>query len=257
MRRRDFVVKNAVATGLGNNLVSLLAALMVFSTVFAVLGADRSQGQVLGIMQSSGPASTGLTFIWMPQLFARMPGGSVLAVLFFLGLSFAALSSLISMVELSTRVLRDVGLSRARALALVLGVGFALGLPSALNTEVLGNQDFVWGVALMISGAFVAVAVGRHGASRIRREILERIEGDWRLGRLWDVAITWGVPLQALALLGWWMYLSATTYAPDTWFHPFDPYSVATCVTQWGLALGVCVLVQRWRQRRRGVQPHG
>jgi len=251
MRRRDFVVKNAVATGVGNNLVSLLAALMVFSTVFAVLGAGRTQGQVLQIMQESGPASTGLTFIWMPQLFARMPGGGLLAVLFFLGLSFAALSSLISMVELSTRVLVDAGLPRRRALPLVLAGGFSLGVPSALNVDVLSNQDFVWGVGLMISGAFVALAVRRHGAERLRREVLERIDGDWRLGRVWDAAISWLVPAQAVALLGWWMYLSATAYAPSTWYDPFDPYSVATAVTQWGLGLGLCLLVQRWRRRRQ------
>jgi NSS family neurotransmitter:Na+ symporter len=251
MRRRDFVVKNAVATGVGNNLVSLLAALMVFSTVFAVLGTGRSQAQVLEIMQESGPASTGLTFIWMPQLFARMPGGAVLAVLFFLGLSFAALSSLISMVELSIRVLSDAGLPRRRALPLVLGVGFALGVPSALNVDVLGNQDFVWGVGLMISGAFVAWAVRRQGAQRLRRDILERIDNDWRLGRVWDAAITWLVPAQAIALLAWWMYLSVTAYAPTTWFDPLDSYSVATCFTQWGIGLALCLLVARWRRRGR------
>jgi len=251
MRRQDFVVKNAVATGVGNNLVSLLAALMVFSTVFAVLGTGRSQAQVLEIMQESGPASTGLTFIWMPQLFARMPGGSALAVLFFLGLSFAALSSLISMVELSTRVLSDAGLPRRRALPLVLGVGFALGVPSALDVDVLSNQDFVWGVGLMISGAFVAWAVRRHGAARLRHDVLERVDDDWRVGRVWDIAIRWLVPAQAILLLGWWMYLSVTAYAPDTWFDPLDPYSVATCFAQWGLGLAACLLVERWHRRRR------
>jgi NSS family neurotransmitter:Na+ symporter len=35
------------------------------------------------------------------------------------------------------------------------------------------------------------------------------------------------------------MYLSANTYAPDTWFNPLSPYSVATVVLQWAVALGL------------------
>jgi NSS family neurotransmitter:Na+ symporter len=250
MRRRDYVVKNAIATGVGNNLVSLLAALMIFSTVFAVLGAELDRSDVLAVMKDSGPASTGLTFIWMPQLFARIAGGRWLAILFFLGLSFAAISSLISMVELAARVLVDAGLRRQHALLLVTTVGFALGVPSALDVNLLSNQDFVWGVGLIISGALVAVAAVRHGVAKLRTEVLAKVTGDWRLGRGWDFMIAVLVPLQALALLGWWMYLSATAYAKDSWYDPLDPYSVASCVTQWSLGLVICVAVARMLVRR-------
>ncbi len=250
MRRQDFVVRNAVATGVGNNLVSLMAAVMVFSTVFAVLGPGMSQREVLEVMRASGPASTGLTFIWMPQLFARMEAGSLMATLFFLGLTFAALSSLLAMIELATRVLVDVGVPRRRAIPLVTGGGFLLGLPSALNVDFLGNQDFVWGVALMISGLFIAVAIRKNGAERMRREVLDDVPGDWRLGRGWQTLISWVVPVQAILLLGWWLWLSATAYAPDTWFDPFDPYSVATCGLQWGAGLVLCLLTGQWLARR-------
>ena len=78
-----------------------MAAIMIFSTVFSILGneMDMSQSEILEIMKTSGPAATGLTFIWMPQLFAKMALGKPLAILFFLGLSFAGFSSLISMLE--------------------------------------------------------------------------------------------------------------------------------------------------------------
>ncbi|NBC18934.1 MAG: sodium-dependent transporter, partial [Bacteroidetes bacterium] len=80
MQQRHGVVQNAFITGIGNNLVSILAAVTIFGTVFAVLGAQLSEAEVLQVMQTSGPASTGLTFIWMPQLFAEIPGGSLLAI---------------------------------------------------------------------------------------------------------------------------------------------------------------------------------
>ena len=246
MQRRHGIVKNAFITGIGNNCVSMLAAIMVFGTVFAVLGAEMSHPEVLAVMRDSGPASTGLTFIWMPQLFARMPFGTLVAILFFLGLSFAAFSSLISMIELATRVVVDLGVSRNAAVGGVGLVGFTLGIPSALSLEVLGNQDFVWGVGLMISGAFVAFAVIRYGVTRFRAIAVEGSPGDWHATRAWDLLIGLLVPLQAAILLIWWLYQSAAVYAPDSWYNPLEPYSVMTCLVQWGTALAALLLLNRW-----------
>src|SRR5690625_3529455 len=90
MQRRHGVVKNAIMTGLGNNVVSLMAATIVFGTVFAILGGEMSQGEGLAVVKTSGAASTGLTFIWVPQLFAQMAFGGVLAMLFFLEIGRAS-----------------------------------------------------------------------------------------------------------------------------------------------------------------------
>jgi len=254
MRSKDFIVKNAIATGVCNNVVSLAAATMIFATVFSVLGADRSNAEVLAIMKESGPASTGLTFIWMPQLFAEMPGGVAFVILFFLGLSFAALSSLISMIELVVRNLVDFGMTRNRALIAVIAVGFLLGLPSALNVTFLSNQDFVWGVALMISGICIAGAVIKYGPSRMISQVLDSVPGDLRLGWGWQRTIAVLIPLQGVILLSWWTYLSVTSYAADDWYDPLATYSIASCLVQWGLALGVGIVfgpkMVRWLARQ-------
>lgn len=247
MRKEHGVVKNAVLTGVGNNIVSLLAAMMIFGTAFAVLGAQMAQSEVLDVMRTSGPAGTGLTFIWMPQLFAEMPLGRPLAVLFFLALSFAALSSLISMVELVSRSLVDFGISRKKA---VLGValgGFLLGAPSAISLDVFVNQDFVWGVGLMVSGAFVAFAVLRYGAASLRRELIG--PDDWQLGPGWDRMIRFVIPTLAIVLLGWWLTLAATDYAED-WWNPLELYSIATVLVQWAIALAVLLAANRWMASR-------
>jgi NSS family neurotransmitter:Na+ symporter len=250
MRRSHGVVKNAFITGFANNTVSLLAAITIFGTVFAILGAEMSRPEVLAVMRDSGPASTGLTFIWMPQLFAKMPMGTTVAVLFFLGLTFAAISSLISMIELATRTLVDMGISRSRAVLAVAGAGLLLGVPSAMSLDFLSNQDFVWGVALMISGAFVAFAVISHGIERFRADVVDATPGDWKGGRTWGLLIGRAVPVQAAVLLVWWLYLSTTTYAPDTWYDPLDPFSVATCLVQWLAVAGVLLWLNRWLVRR-------
>jgi neurotransmitter:Na+ symporter, NSS family len=247
MRREHGVVRNAFLTGIGNNTVSLLAGIMIFGTVFAILGAEMARPDVLEVMRTSGPAGTGLTFIWMPQLFAEMPMGRVLAVLFFLALSFAALSSLISMVELASRVLVDFGITRPRAVMSVAVVGFGVGVPSAVNLEFFANQDFVWGVALMLSGAFVAFAVIRFGAAQLRRDF--DTPSDWRIGAGWDGIMRYLVPLQAIILLAWWLWLAATDFA-TRWYDPFEPYSVMTVMVQWAIVLVVFVGFNRWMAAR-------
>lgn len=257
MRPEHGVVRNGILTGVGNNTVSILAATMIFGTVFAILGGQgMGSDEVLGVMRDSGPASTGLTFIWMPQLFARMPFGAPLAVLFFVALSFAAFTSLVSMIELATRALVDFGWARRRALVAVAVAGFVCGLPSALNLTFLGNQDFVWGVGLMISGAFVAFLVTRYGAARLRADVA--VPGDWRLPPLWGTALKYLVPAQALVLLAWWMWQATTAGflgEGGRWYDPLNPYSLMTCLVQWGVALAAFVALNRWMARRAGALP--
>ncbi|HKK47157.1 MAG TPA: sodium-dependent transporter [Balneolaceae bacterium] len=242
MQRKHGIFQNAFITGIGNNLVSLLAAIIIFGTVFAVLGAQMPQGQVLKVMQTSGPASTGLTFIWMPQLFAKMPIGNVFAVLFFLGLSFAAFSSLISMIELASRVLVDLGISRTQATISVGIVGFLLGLPSAIWTEFLANQDFVWGVGLLISGGLVSFAVIQYGPQKLRLGFLPDVS-DGETGKTWDVLIGKVVPIQAVVLLIWWL---STVYDPQDWYHPFEFSTLSNFLLQWGGVIVLFLVLNRW-----------
>ncbi|MDA1027904.1 MAG: sodium-dependent transporter [Bacteroidetes bacterium] len=250
MHSKHGVVKNALITGFGNNLVSLLAAITIFGTVFAVLGSELSRPEVLEVMQNSGPAATGLTFIWMPQLFARMAFGNPLAMLFFLGLSFAAFSSLISMIELTTRIFVDMGIARRNAVVAVCSVSFLMGIPSAINLTFFGNQDFVWGVALMISGAFIAFSINKYGVTAFRKDAIDGTVGDWNAGPVWDLMLKYVIPLQAVALLGWWFWLSATVYAPESWFNPLDPYSVMTLLVQWGIVIAIFKMANTWMVRR-------
>ncbi|SMO38205.1 sodium-dependent transporter [Gracilimonas mengyeensis] len=249
MRKTDDITISAFQTGIGNNMVSLLAAVIIFSTVFGTLSADMSNAEILNVMQTSGPASTGLTFIWMPQLFATMGGGNIFAILFFLGLTFAAFSSLISMIELAVKVFVDMGANRKRATMVICGAGFGFGIPSALNLTFFANQDFVWGVGLMVSGALISYAVIKYGIGKFRSELINTEERSATLGKWWEIIIKYVVPVEVVTLLGWWMYLSATSYAPDTWYNPLSPFSVMTVIVQWGLAL---FLVWFFRKRLMG-----
>lgn len=248
MRKEHDLARSAFLTAIGNNLISLLAGMLVFGTVFAVLahGMGMSRPEVLNIARDSGPASTGLTLIWMPQLFARMASGKLLACVFFFGLAVAGFTSLVAQLELLVRVLIDIGWQRRNAIFLIVVLAFVCGLPSALSVDFLSNQDFVWGVALMLSGGLVAFAVMRYGAERLRRVEILASGNDLNLGAWWDAIMKFFVPCAATVLLVWWLSLSATVYAPDDWYDPFNPSSVMTCLVQWGLAAAAFLALNRW-----------
>lgn len=258
MRSQDSVVQSAFITGIGNNIVSLIAAGLIFSTVFGTLSATQTHAEIIDIMKTSGPASTGLTFIWMPQLFEKMVGGRWLGSLFFLGLTMAAFSSLISMIALAQRVFKDVG---AKASHAAWGVGlaaFAFGIPSAVNLTIFENQDFVWGVGLMVSGAIIAFAVNRQSAKAFYDQHVH-LGGDStpkpsRLRGIWVFLIKWVIPIEVATLLIWWLTRTIFVYAPDTWYNPLDPFSLATVLGQWAIAACLLYLFRRRLEpKSRGV----
>ena len=240
MRAREDVPLNAFLIGFGNNSVSLLAGIMVLCTVFALNPA--AQGEIVG----SG--NEGLTFIWMPRLFSAMPAGGVFMTLFFLGLSFAALTSLISMIELATRVLIDSGFGRRQALLTIAGAALVLGAPSALSLEVLHNQDWVWGVGLMLSGLFFAIGARRFGLERLRREVVNADGADLRIGRWWTFLVAVVVPIEAVALMAWWLW-QARGWDPE-WLHPLRSANVGTVLFQFAVAITLLLLANRWLARR-------
>ncbi|MFQ5739752.1 MAG: sodium-dependent transporter [Acidobacteriota bacterium] len=244
MRKKEDVPLNAALIGLGNNSVSLLAAITVFSTVFAVLP-DRA----VEVIKTSGPANTGLTFIWIPQLFSRLPGGALFCAFFFLALTFAALSSLIAMIELAARILIDLKMSRRTALRVVYVVTALLGIPSALSVDFFLNQDWTWGMGLMLSGFFIALLAMRYGVDRFRSELVNSRGSDLRVGRWYNTLLKFILPVEVVALVAWW-FAQVIEADPGNWWNPFSVETVGTCVLQWALVIAIFVAANRFIAER-------
>lgn len=240
MRAKEDTALNAFVIGFGNNAMSLLAGIMVLCTVFSVM--PDAYSQVVGA------GNEGLTFIWVPQLFAQIPGGRFFMSLFFLALVFAAWTSLVAMVELVARVLMDMGIARSRAILMVGGAGFLFGIPSALKLEFFQNQDFVWGVGLMLSGFFFAFAVTRFGVTKFRETFINHEHSDLKIGAWWDWAIRF-VMVEAVVLIGWWFWQARSESVADTW-SLFRPFNVGTVVIQSAVVLVILLLVNRWLVHR-------
>jgi NSS family neurotransmitter:Na+ symporter len=106
--------------------VALMAGLMIFPIVFR-FGLDPAGG-------------TGLIFQTLPVAFAQMPGGHLVAVLFFLLLSVAAVTSMVGLVEpLVARAEERFALSRHRATLLVLAAIGALSVFSVLSYNLIAD----------------------------------------------------------------------------------------------------------------------
>jgi NSS family neurotransmitter:Na+ symporter len=104
--------------------VALIAGIVIFPLVFS-----------FGLVPTIGAE---LAFSTLPKAFAVMPGGWLFAAAFFLVLFFAALTSAISMLEVSVAAVREsVGWSRIRAAALLTGAVIVIGLPSALSYSAI------------------------------------------------------------------------------------------------------------------------
>ncbi len=234
MKKKEDISLNAALIGFGNNSVSLLAGTTIFSTVFALGSIDAMQQ-----ISQSGPANTGLTFIYLPLLFTKLTQSNLIntlfASLFFLALFFAAFTSLISMVELSTRTLIDFGIKRKKSIIIIASMGFLLGIPSALDLNFLTNQDWVWGVGLILSGAFISFSIIKYGVDKFRTEIINGYGSDVKIGKWYNFVIGILVPIQVVVLISWWLISSIGWDAE--WWNPFHFENFGTVIFQWTIIL--------------------
>lgn len=137
------IPKVAIAVSAMDTLVALLSGLAIFPIVFAY-----------GMAPAAGP---GLVFKTLPILFSQMPGGSLIAFLFFLLLVFAALTSAISLLEVVVAYYCDEQKWDRRKATLVMGlVIFLIGVPSALSNNLLKDWQLIGGRNFLDSIDFVA-----------------------------------------------------------------------------------------------------
>jgi len=242
MKKKEDIALNAALIGFGNNSISLIAGVTIFSTVFSLSSVDA-----MNQITQSGPANTGLTFIYLPVLFSKISGSEIVniffASIFFLALAFAATSSLISMVELTTRTMIDFGFKRKKAIIFVGVAGFLLGLPSALDINFFVNQDWVWGVGLILSGAFIAFAVNKFGVDKFRNEIINGPGSEVKIGKWYNIILKYLIPVQVIVLISWWL-ISSVSWDPE-WWNPFHAENAGTCLFQWGIVLMTLILLNK------------
>lgn len=151
-----------------DTLVSVLAGMMIFPAIFS-----------FNLSMNAGPT---LIFITLPKIFASFPFGSIVGVVFFILLFLAALTSTISMIEVSVAYLHGkYGLPRSKAVigyaifCVVLAVPFSLAFGLWSDVKIFGYNFFDFGdtvasnILLPAGGFLMCVAVGWfYGAEKLR-----------------------------------------------------------------------------------------
>ena len=160
-------------TLLGESLnVGILDTFVAFTAGLIIFPACSAYGVEAG----SGP---GLVFETLPNIFNHLPGGRVWGSLFFVFMSFAALSTVFAVFENIVACLRDLLGWNRRATCLVTGLGLmVLSMPCVLGFNVLSFikplgegssimdlEDFLVSNILLPIGSliFVIFCVSRHG----------------------------------------------------------------------------------------------
>ena len=276
MRKDEDTTLNAATMCLANNSISIIAGLTVMMAVFSV--SDDPLGAVSG-------GSSAITFLVLPEVFAQAPGGPVVQLLmvtmFFLALSFAALTSMISTVELCVRNFVDHGIERQKAVGFTTLAIFLFGLPSAALwilvdpetgvafPQFLEVQDHIWGYGLMFSGLFIAYSIWKYGWNRyrvwqdenditgfsfrdyldngvssFRDDFINTGDNDWWIGKWWDYIMYLGFPIMfGVLILSYFSDLILNVSNP---WDPTNADGITIILLFWGITAGLFISMNKY-----------
>jgi NSS family neurotransmitter:Na+ symporter len=201
-----------------------------------------------------------------------------MTAMFFLALSFAALTSMISTVELCVRNFVDHGYERERSV-LITGLAlFIFGIPSAVMwikfdsagvafPEFLEVQDHIWGYGLMFSGLFIAFTIWKYGyikwraaveegtaapgfagylglgVSAFRDDFINTGDNDLEVGRWWDILIYIAFPVLFFILMfSYFSDMIANT--PNVW-DPSNPKGLSIILLFWGVVATLFMILNK------------
>ncbi|SYX08975.1 Na -dependent transporters of the SNF family,Sodium:neurotransmitter symporter family [Chlamydia poikilotherma] len=233
--KKTGVVSNGALTAISNNLVSLIMGIIVFATCSSldILGTTQLQ-------QGAGSSSIGIAFIYLPELFTRIPGSTYLPAIFssifFLAFAMAALSSMISMLFLLSQTLSEFGIKKHVAESSATIIAFILGVPSSLSLAVFANQDTVWGIGLIINGLIFIYAAISYGLTHLKKKIINAVPGDIHLNKTFDSMVKYLLPIEGIVLLLWYFY-EGLFPEDGYWWNPISIYSLSSLILQWSIGL--------------------
>ena len=169
-----------ITIAFADTLVAIIAGLVIFPIVFTS-----------GLDPSAGPS---LVFITLPIAFGQMSGGELIGIAFYLLLSFAALTSAISLLEVPVSWLEEKPNWTRKSASLLIGsLVWLTGISSALSTNILSDvyllsfiskfqtysildlTDYFTGQLLLpLGGMFIAIFTGWYASDKLLKTELNK-----------------------------------------------------------------------------------
>ena len=203
--KRDISIEDSTRNvEIFDTAIAIMAGLMIIPAVFSFSGGDPDTLQ-------AGPS---LMFITIPKVFDSMGLGTVIGILFFLLVLFAAVTSSIALTESAVSTFEDeLGWGRKKATILVgvimllLGSLSSLGYGPLANVKILGMQfldffDFLTNSVMMpIAAIAICLLVSKViGVKRIEEEVLHG-ESSFRRKKVFYIMIQYLCPIFAVIIL--------------------------------------------------------
>lgn len=201
------IVKSVNQIQIFDTGIALVAGMMIVPTVFTFMGEE-------GL--SAGP---GLMFVSLPKVFKAMGGiGSIIAVVFFLMVLFAALTSSISIMEAIVAGLTDkFPWSRNKAAiatsigALIVGIIVCLGynvmyfeyaLPNGSVAQILDILDYISNAVMMpITALLTCVMIGWITGTKVITDEVTKDGMKFSREGLYNITLRFIAPVMLIILL--------------------------------------------------------
>ncbi|RDU59797.1 sodium-dependent transporter [Helicobacter marmotae] len=200
LQKEENMIKTAIATGMLNTLIALLAGFMIFPSLFS-----------FGLEPDKGPS---LVFQTLPIVFSHIYFGNVFAIIFFLLLITAALTTSLPIYEvIITALYEKCKISRTQAINYTLGFIFICGnLPCILaygpwehitwqGKNIFDIFDFISGNILFVLTSLASLLfAGWVLKDEAKRELSNNYTLSPKAVSLWYVYIKFCLPFVILAI---------------------------------------------------------
>lgn len=215
MRKEINLPRAAILIPALDTVAAILASLCILPAVFA-----------FGINPTEGPT---LTFITLPQVFAKMPFGALFGIFFFVLLFVAALTSNMSLLEVGVSYLIDRHKMQRKRATILIGIWtLILSIPCSLSMGVISSKAVLGFLAvgplanvtlfkmnffdlvdylaqnifMILAGLFTCVFIGYvWGVEKAVREITNDGTVAFPLQRAWGFLVRYVAPLFMLVVL--------------------------------------------------------
>ena len=204
--KHDSIIKTTTTIAAADTLVALLAGMVIFPIVISN-----------GLQVSEGP---GLVFKTLPLAFGQMWGGAFFGAVFFLLLSFAALTSAISLIEPAVAwMVENRGMSRTKAavwagvITWVLGLGTVLSFNLWSENKLFGMTFFdllgflTFNILLPLGGLCIAIFAAWF--MRKSSSVDELAIGEGWVYQVWHILVRYVAPTAVIIV-----FLNATGVLP-------------------------------------------
>lgn len=202
MNKKDDLERSVRQIEIFDTVIAFMAGVMIIPAVFAFSGGDPDKLQ-------QGPT---LMFVMLPKVFDAMPGGQIVAAVFFVLVFLAALTSAVSLMETILSVLQDkFKIGRIAGSLLILVLAFLIAIPSSLgfgvwsHIQILGRDfldffDFMSNNILMPIVAFITcIFIGFVVKPKtVEDEILK--SGKFKSKRLYNIMVKFIAPVFLLII---------------------------------------------------------